>query len=330
MSEDNTRLSDSHRAGYDGSQSWGRLGAGLLILAVLVIGGAIGYTNARRLNDNRRLVSRTHEVVLALESLLSTLKDAETGQRGYLLSADEQYLQPYQAALIRVAAERQRLNLLISDNPGQLTRLRMLGSKIEVKLDELTRTVDLLRSGDSLAALAIVTAGSGKTVMDDLRRDVAEMQRVETALLETRERETDANYRATVTSIALDTIVGVWLIGVVSYAFQRNLTQEQHAARILAAEKERLRTTLASIGDAVISTDLAARVSYLNPVAEALTGWTSEQAVGVPLSQVFQIINESNRLPVDNPAIRALRDGRHRRSSESHCADRQGRHRTAD
>ena len=309
MSENDTRLSDSHRTGDGGSQSWGRLGASLLILAVLVIGGGIGYTNVRRLDDNRRLVSRTHEVVVALETLLSTLKDAETGQRGYLLSADEQYLQPYQAALNRVAAERQHLNVLISDNPGQVTRLRMLGSKIEVKLDELKRTVDMLRSGDRPAALAIVTAGSGKTLMDDVRRDVAEMQRVETALLETRERETDASYRATVTSIALATIVGVWLIGVVSYAFQRNLTQAQHAARILAAEKERLRTTLASIGDAVISTDLAARVSYLNPVAEALTGWTNEQAVGVPLSQVFQIINDSNRLPVDNPAIRVLRDG---------------------
>ena len=117
---------------------------------MLVIGGAIGYINVRRLDDNRRLVSRTHEVVVALETLLSTLKDAETGQRGYLLSADEQYLQPYQTALNTVAAERQHLNVLVSDNPGQMTRLRILGSKIEVKLDELKRTVDLLRSGDKL------------------------------------------------------------------------------------------------------------------------------------------------------------------------------------
>src|SRR6188768_552414 len=98
MSENNTRLSDSHRTPYGGSRSWGRLAASLLTLAVLLIGGGIGYINVRQLDDNRRLVNHTYEVVGALETLLSTLKDAETGQRGYLLSADEQYLQPYQTA----------------------------------------------------------------------------------------------------------------------------------------------------------------------------------------------------------------------------------------
>ena len=281
----------------------------MLTLAVLLVGGVLGSFNARRLDDNRRLVSHTHEVVQSLETLLSALKDAETGQRGYLLSADERFLEPYQSALNRVTAIRQLLTGLVADNPGQTVRLRELGKKIDVKLGELKRTIDLLRAGDQRGAVAIVAGGSGKAVMDDLRRDVAEMQAVETALLDSRERETDASYRATVASIALATIVGVVLIGVVFYSFQRHVTREQRAARILAAEKERLRTTLASIGDAVISTDPAGDVVYLNPIAESLTGWTNQQAAGVPLSQVFNIVNESTRLPVDNPAIRALRDG---------------------
>ena len=72
---------------------------------------------------------------------------------------------------------------------------------------------------------------------------------------------------------------------------------------------EVLRVTLASIGDAVITTDLEGRVTYLNAAAETLTGWTTTEAVGRPLDQVCTIVNEDTRAPVANPATRALREG---------------------
>ncbi len=86
----------------------------------------------------------------------------------------------------------------------------------------------------------------------------------------------------------------------------------QRVERLLtdAAEQgERLRTTLASIGDAVITTDTAARVTNLNIAAEALTGWTNADGMGKPLTAVFNVVNEATRQPVENPAIKALRDG---------------------
>jgi PAS domain S-box-containing protein len=87
------------------------------------------------------------------------------------------------------------------------------------------------------------------------------------------------------------------------------LVARQRAERDLAAERERLRITLASIGDAVISTDAECRVTYLNGVAEALTGWTQAEAAGRPLSDVFRIVNEHTREPAANPAVRALQEG---------------------
>ncbi len=87
------------------------------------------------------------------------------------------------------------------------------------------------------------------------------------------------------------------------------LLARQRAERELAAERERLRITLASIGDAVISTDAEGRVTFLNGVAEALTGWTQAEAAGRPLPDVFRIVNEHTRQPVENPALRALREG---------------------
>ncbi len=87
------------------------------------------------------------------------------------------------------------------------------------------------------------------------------------------------------------------------------LLQRQEAEDAVRRQSEWLRVTLASIGDAVITTDTEGRVTSLNPVAEALTGWTQAQAQGMPLERIFHIINELSRQPVENPAARALRDG---------------------
>jgi PAS domain S-box-containing protein len=77
----------------------------------------------------------------------------------------------------------------------------------------------------------------------------------------------------------------------------------------LRHQREWFRTALASIGDAVIATDTAGRVTFLNPVAETLTGWSTADAAGRPLTEVFRIVNESTRKAVENPALRVLRAG---------------------
>ncbi|HEV2845013.1 MAG TPA: PAS domain S-box protein [Thermoanaerobaculia bacterium] len=87
------------------------------------------------------------------------------------------------------------------------------------------------------------------------------------------------------------------------------LLARQRAERDLAAEQERLRITLASIGDAVISTDAEGRLIYLNRVAEELTGWTQADAAGRYLPEVFHIVNEKTRQPAENPALKALQEG---------------------
>jgi PAS domain S-box-containing protein len=87
------------------------------------------------------------------------------------------------------------------------------------------------------------------------------------------------------------------------------LLARKRAEEELRKRSEWLRITLASIGDAVISTDAEARVTFMNGVAESLTGWTQSEAMGRPLSEVFQIVNERTREPSANPALRALREG---------------------
>lgn len=93
-------------------------------------------------------------------------------------------------------------------------------------------------------------------------------------------------------------------------ALQAELTERKRMQDVLYEEKERAEVTLHSIGDAVITTSIDARVEYLNPVAEHLTGWKVKDAVGQPLENVFKVINEDSRLPVVDPVTRCLREGR--------------------
>ena len=104
------------------------------------------------------------------------------------------------------------------------------------------------------------------------------------------------------------------LIGLVAYLFTCSLIigfgeAMRHAQMRASQRREVLRVTLHSIGDAVITTDVDGRITYLNTVAESLTGWTQREAVGQSLDAVFRIVNEDTGLPEPNPATKALRDG---------------------
>ena len=87
---------------------------------------------------------------------------------------------------------------------------------------------------------------------------------------------------------------------------RRDIMEGQRIEKALFEEKERLRVTLSCIGDAVITTDKSGKVTYLNPVAETMTGWNSKEASGLSLPEVFHIINAKTREPAPNPVERVL------------------------
>jgi PAS domain S-box-containing protein len=90
---------------------------------------------------------------------------------------------------------------------------------------------------------------------------------------------------------------------------KKNSSKHEPASESLYEQRQWLQVTLSSIGDAVITTDRAGNVTFLNPVAQSLTGWSQDEAAGVPLNEVFKIVNEETRQTVENPATRALREG---------------------
>jgi CheY-like chemotaxis protein/signal transduction histidine kinase/CHASE3 domain sensor protein len=181
---------DALRGGFLRSSLPPRTQAGFVAatLAVFLI-AFLSYRSFQQRAEGARLVAHTLEVTAHLEVLLSTFQDAETGQRGFLLTGDEHYLEPYDQAVATFDGELLRLRTAIADNPQQVERFEALNRSGRSKMAELKQTIDLKRSGRPDAALAVVTTDRGKRDMDDIRAHVGAMKEAERRLLETRTQE---------------------------------------------------------------------------------------------------------------------------------------------
>jgi len=155
----------------------------IILVACLSYGAMVGsVASARR-------VAHTLEVTEQLQALLSTLQDAETGQRGFLLTGHEDYLVPYTNAKAALAGEFKGAHRLIDGNPQQQRRLESLEQVAAEKMQELGETVALRRAGDAAGALTIVRTNRGKEAMERARALIAEMQRDERGTLAARQAE---------------------------------------------------------------------------------------------------------------------------------------------
>ncbi len=283
------------------------LGAALVVLGVSIFAWVV-WSNTRSLLDQTARVEHTREVIGEIEATFSTLKDAETDQRGYLLTGDESYLRPYEAALPAMQAHLDRLQALTADNPAQQKRLVEFEGQVRAKLAELADAIRLRSSGNP-AARRTVGAGSGQALMSQIRRTVDDLRAEENRLLAVRSRRT-AQAANRVTAAA---IIGgasfLALFTVFLSVVRADLLGRARAQAAALEIQERLTTTLRSIGDAVLATDVAGRVTFLNPVAESITGWTATEAVGRTVEEVFRIVNESTRAPGENPVRRVIREG---------------------
>ncbi len=203
-----------------------KLAFGFAISSTFLVGiGIAAYWSINVLIATATSVTHTQRVLEHVSGLLSQMKDAETGQRGYLLTGEASYLEPFQSASSGAPIVLAELRTLTADNPKQQSRISQAEALTEAKFNELKRTIELRRAGHADEALKIVLSGEGKKIMDTLRAVCEQINHEERELLNKREAEADAT-----ASNARQTIVGgtaLCLLFVIAAGFSitRSLTE---------------------------------------------------------------------------------------------------------
>lgn len=282
------------------------ISATLALMLASVVVSRDGLIQQRR---SAARVTHTHHVLRELDGVAAALYQAEAAQRALVLMNDESFAPSYAAASRLLERRIDAIRALVADNPPQAARANRLAELAGERLKQMAEVVDVSRELGLMAARQRLTLNGNKETTSRIAELVTLMEAEETALLEAREQGVAASYRRAQVLNVVAGALGLLALSSFVYFVDRTLRARQQAASEIARQRELLRVTLASIGDAVITTDSASRVVFLNREAERMTGWTTVLAEGEPLERVFRIVDETTMQPVENPALRALREG---------------------
>jgi PAS domain S-box-containing protein len=280
----------------------------LLLLASVLIWQIHG---ARSTVD---LIDQSNQRITLATLIERLVVDQETGLRGYQVTGDERFLQPYTDAEAPMQQAIATLQAMGSAGTAPDQDLKAFVAEHQIWQTSFAEPLILMIGAGALTNdVALNTMG--KERMDSMRADLR-------AIVDTASQRRDARidqWHRQVRELRVVLILLALAIGIgigrftqnrlenVSAAFLRSLDLQRLRTEELFDSEQYLRTTLASIGDGVIACDTAGRVQMMNPVAQELTGWLDTEARNRPLEEIFRIVDELSRQPVENPVNKVRR-----------------------
>jgi methyl-accepting chemotaxis protein len=286
----------------------------VLPLAILVVIGAVAFWGTLRLINNNWWVSHTRQVLAELEHVLSLVKDAETGQRGYLLTGEESYLKPYADARANLTKALDHVRDLTRDNNEQQRRLKELRPRIDAKFKELQETIDLRKLPEGFEkALKVVKDDQGKQLMEDIRDRIGEMGEEERQLLQSRTADAETSAWTTIYTIAGGVPLALLIVALTAVVVVRAInTPLGEAIGQLAAAGAELQAGTAQ--QAAGAQEQAAAVSQTVATVDEVTQ-TSEQSaqrargVGEAVQRTFEVGKAGRKAVEDSgTALAAVRE----------------------
>lgn len=301
--------------------------------ALIVFGGLAIVTilSFGRFGEETRRVNHTQEVLRHLEATLGELRDVETGQRGFLIAGDEQFLEPYSRASSRVMGALDQLQSLTAGQADQQQHLTQLRPLVQEKLAFGAATIATYRNGDAARAYEMVRSGRGKVLMDDIRERVRLMGETERRLLDERSRNAERSAWRTNMLLIFGNAIAFAMLALGSLLLGRELNRRKRLDQDLEFRAERaelhataeraqrhLQTVVSELPLGVMLADLSGAVILDNARMRELYGGTLPRELG-PEGSNFELARADGTPypPGEQPLDRSLTAGEIVRSEEA-------------
>ncbi len=213
--------------------TWLRTVTPFATAGIVLVVGIMAYIGTRREAESTSLVEYTHQVIDGNQELLARVIDAETGERGYVITGNDRYLIPYEGAGNDARRIIQRLHTLTGDDPAQQARLDTLGTLVDRRLASLSARVAARHSGGFVAARDSIAMGSGEATMDSIRAVAAAIEVGEQRLLQQRHQSADAHTRTVVAVIVSGTAASIAIALVLNLMLGRYAASQERLVRRL-------------------------------------------------------------------------------------------------
>jgi signal transduction histidine kinase len=214
----------------------------LLTAVVVALNAWFGFRAIQSLHDSEYWVAHTWQVINQVESIMSSAKDAETGNRGYLITGDKSYLEPYTGARQDLLGKLDYFGNLTSDSPTQTRRLTEMRAILEQRMSLLQQGIDLRSENNNDTVRALVLSGTGKAEMDHLRQIANDMEGEERRLLTIRtanaDRDNSRAHAMIALASALDLLFIIFLFRYFAKERSMRFAAEQDAERVAVARAE--------------------------------------------------------------------------------------------
>ena len=193
---------------------------------VLLVVAWSGFRTTKNLIETDHWVSHTHEVRRDIAAMLAAVVDLETGSRGYVITGDDGFLEPYRAAHGEVNRLYREVRRLTADNPDQQRRLDALRAPLEEKLEHARQTIEVRKARGVEAAIQLVSAGAGRRAMVTLRSGAAELEHAERTLLERRTLESEEMAELAQRTMVWGCGIGIVLVVLLGLSITRSLSSQ--------------------------------------------------------------------------------------------------------
>jgi PAS domain S-box-containing protein len=285
----------------------------LPVIALLITAGAL-YWQMRGANETVRLIQEADARIAQAAQVAKLIADQESGLRGYEVTGDDRFLADFHQAEGHIQSELDNLSTVTQSDAAQ-----------QLSVEDLRNEYQNWHDAFALPIMATVKAGGqandinlnlyGKKLMDQVRQDLRSItqhaeERRSVRIREWHDQVLNMIEALIAIALGMGVLIGLFTrsrLHAVSSAYRTSLEVLGRRAEEIFQSEQQLRTTLASIGDGVITCDADGRIQMMNPIASELTGWTQAEAADRQLEEVFRIVNINTGEPIETPVAKVKR-----------------------